>query len=85
MLSLCPEYEDTLSLCPESLRPTVPCWSVTLSLWLCNPGCKDILLVASSLLEDILSVLPDEEERLSVLLLASEEETLSTRSDRAAA
>ena len=95
-----PEYEDTLSRCPEyeeetlsrfpacedslSLRPRLP-WIVTLSLWLCKPGWRDMLslLLGSSLLEDNLSVLPEVEERLSALLLASEEkEALSIKSDR---
>ena len=94
-----PEYEDTLSRCPEyeeetlsrfpacedslSLRPRLP-WIVTLSLWLCKPGWRDmLLLLGSSLLEDNLSVLPEVEERLSALLLASEEkEALSIKSDR---
>ena len=92
MLSRCPEYaEETLSLFPAcedslSLRPRLP-WIVTLSLWLCKPGWRDmlstLLLLGSSLLEDNLSVLPEEEERLSALLLASEEkEALSIKSDR---
>ena len=88
MLSLCPEYEEeTLSLCEDSLslRPRLP-WIVTLSLWLCKPGWRDmlsLLLLGSSLLEDNLSVLPEVEERLSALLLASEEkEALSIKSDR---
>ena len=97
-----PEYEDTLSRCPEyaeetlsrfpacedslSLRPRLP-WIVTLSLWLCKPGWRDmlstLLLLGSSLLEDNLSVLPEVEERLSALLLASEEkEALSIKSVR---
>lgn len=77
-LSLFPACEDSLSL-----RPRLP-WIVTLSLWLCKPGWRDmLLLVGSSLLEDNLSVLPEEEERLSALLLASEEkEALSIKSDR---
>ena len=89
MLSRCPEYEEeTLSRFPAcedslSLRPRLP-WIVT--LWLCKPGWRDmlstLLLVGSSLLEDNLSVLVDEEERLSALLLASEEkEALSIKSD----
>ena len=89
MLSRCPEYEEeTLSRFPAcedslSLRPRLP-WIVTLSLWLCKPGWRDmLLLLGSSLLEDNLSVLPEEEERLSALLLASEEkEALSIKSDR---
>ena len=91
MLSRCPEYEEeTLSRFPAcedslSLRPRLP-WIVTLSLWLCKPGWRDmlstLLLLGSSLLEDNLSVLPEEEERLSALLLASEEkEALSIKSD----
>ena len=88
MLSRCPEYdEETLSLFPAcedslSLRPRLP-WIVT--LWLCKPGWRDMLslLLGSSLLEDNLSVLPEVEERLSALLLASEEkEALSIKSDR---
>ena len=89
MLSLCPEYaEETLSLFPAcedslSLRPRLP-WIVTLSLWLCKPGWRDMLsLLSLGSLEDNLSVLPEVEERLSALLLASEEnEALSIKSDR---
>ena len=90
MLSRCPEYEEeTLSRFPAcedslSLRPRLP-WIVTLSLWLCKPGWRDMLstfLLLGSL-EDNLSVLVEEEERLSALLLASEEkEALSIKSDR---
>ena len=89
MLSRCPEYEEeTLSLFPAcedslSLRPRLP-WIVTLSLWLCKPGWRDMLsLLSLGSLEDNLSVLPEVEERLSALLLASEEnEALSIKSDR---
>ena len=89
MLSRCPEYEEeTLSRFPAcedslSLRPRLP-WIVTLSLWLCKPGWRDMLsLLSLGSLEDNLSVLPEVEERLSALLLASEEkEALSIKSDR---
>ena len=91
MLSRCPEYEEALSRFPAcedslSLPPRLP-WIVTLSLWLCKPGWRGmlstLLLLGSSLLEHNLSVLVEVEERLSALLLASEEkEALSIKSDR---